>query len=602
MTPLGAVNVGRGLDGKPFNLPDSARALHMHIIGASGRGKSKFLEYLIRSDIITNLRTNRGLCLIDPHGSLYDDMVAWCAQHEIGQKGSDPRKVILFEPGAEGWSFGFNPTRNAREQYAFAAETMANVCAVVWSENPDVTPRLQRLLRALFYLIAEHKLTLYEARDLVRRKDPDGIRAMLATSLDDELYRAEWQEIVEIASNERLFAERTESVANRLMKFLSSPAVRHTLGQGNRTIDFSAAMEEGHIVLVNLSPQGEALSEESARLIGSLMVNDLYVKARSRKQGAKPFYLYLDECYQFINEDIGKILDQTRKFGLYLTLAHQNLGQLGKPDEPIYKSVMAGAQTKVVFGGLGVDDAMALAKELYTFNPDLMKRSSVRPMVVGYTREWFLSSSESDSETESDSWGRTDTQANVSGFGKGTASGEATAQPFVSGPAYFDPLTGTHIESTQQFETMAKSGVFGTSASTSGASGRSRASSRGGHEALMPRMEERPTETYSLEEQNYMAMAILRNQRSRLCVVKPPEGSAVPIQTPPIARAVSRPKDIPGYRLTNFQQSGVAQAVAATIHEIAERRSSLVRAALLMQRPPSDKPRGPTSSDDEFRE
>jgi hypothetical protein len=38
----------------------------MHVMGASGQGKSKFLEHCIREDILAG----HGVCLIDPEGDL----------------------------------------------------------------------------------------------------------------------------------------------------------------------------------------------------------------------------------------------------------------------------------------------------------------------------------------------------------------------------------------------------------------------------------------------------------------------------------------------------------------------------------------------------
>ena len=59
----------------------------------------------------------------------------------------------------------------------------------------------------------------------------------------------------------------------------------------------------------------------------------------------------------FINEDVARILDEGRKFGLHLILAHQHLAQLKKAGEDIYHSVMTDAKTKIIFGGLSAEDA-----------------------------------------------------------------------------------------------------------------------------------------------------------------------------------------------------------------------------------------------------
>ncbi len=104
------------------HIPEKMRATHMHVVGASNTGKSKLLEHMIREDI----KDGKGVCLIDPHGNLYDKIVDWYALN-----GTDEYRTIhLFEPTADGWSFGFNPlhydTTN-RSEIDFAIDAVVRV-------------------------------------------------------------------------------------------------------------------------------------------------------------------------------------------------------------------------------------------------------------------------------------------------------------------------------------------------------------------------------------------------------------------------------------------------------------------------------------------
>ena len=96
------LHLGAAQSGKRLYLDPEVRKTHMHVLGASGRGKSYFLEYLIRQDI----RNGDGLCLIDPHGTLYRKVVAWCAEYSSLVPWD---KLILLDASAAGWAFGFNP-------------------------------------------------------------------------------------------------------------------------------------------------------------------------------------------------------------------------------------------------------------------------------------------------------------------------------------------------------------------------------------------------------------------------------------------------------------------------------------------------------------
>jgi hypothetical protein len=92
--------LGRSRSGEAIPLMESERARHVHVIGSPGTGKSKALEYWIRQDILAG----RGVCLLDPHGYLYDDLVAWCA----GRRFLGRRRIVLLDASSLAWSFGFS--------------------------------------------------------------------------------------------------------------------------------------------------------------------------------------------------------------------------------------------------------------------------------------------------------------------------------------------------------------------------------------------------------------------------------------------------------------------------------------------------------------
>jgi len=83
--------LGKNKEGKTIRIYPKTRKTHMQISGATGEGKSKLMEHLIRKDIANN----EGLCLIDPHGYLYNDIVRWCeTKHMLDRP--KPKKIILF--------------------------------------------------------------------------------------------------------------------------------------------------------------------------------------------------------------------------------------------------------------------------------------------------------------------------------------------------------------------------------------------------------------------------------------------------------------------------------------------------------------------------
>lgn len=376
--------------GHVVRMPDAVRATNIHVIGAPGKGKSKFLQALITQDITAG----RGLCLIDPHGTEYECVVEWCTRNNVLRS----RPVILLDPHIPGWSFGFNPMQGDGP-VSVRVDAMVKAFAQVWGgEDTNQTPTLKRCLRALLHCLMVHKLTLLEAIDLLSAVDSQRVRRFLTASLVDPVFAAEWENLNGLSRRE--FTEHFLSTSNRLLEFLSAPVIRSIIGQREMTINFRKCMDEGAIVLVNLARKGE-LSSDNARLLGTLIVNELFQRALARRPGSRPYCLYIDECYHYLNEDIENIFDQGRKFNLHMVLAHQRLGQLRKAGDHVYNAVMAGAQTKVVFGVEDFQDARDLAEQIFAGELDLSsaKAAFSRPRVTDYVPEWMLSESDGTSES-----------------------------------------------------------------------------------------------------------------------------------------------------------------------------------------------------------
>ncbi len=500
--------------GRDITFPESSRKFHLHLLGAPGRGKSKFLEHLIRHDI-----TNKhGLCLIDPHGGLYNDVIAWCVWNGMLSR----RKIILIEPSDEKWTCGFNPldfSGFTPAEQADAVEGMVRACAQVWGgEDLSKTPRLARILPSVFHALAANKLTLLEALDLCDAYNTDGLRKFLTSDLDDRVFREEWEQFNRWEPSQ--FTDLFESTRNRLAAFLRSPVVRSMLGLGNPSLDLSRAMEEGAIVLVNL---GGKLSHENRRLVGALLVNALFMKALRRPpERCRPFYLYLDECYYFFNDDISRILTEGRKFGLHAVLAHQNLGQLRQAGDAVYTAVMQ-IENKVVFGGVRPPaDAAEVAETLFTGELDFEEPKAVlnKPTVVGYVREWLESQSE--------------------GRGAGVSTGASSA------------LVASTMSPEEGGIVMVGDGM--SSADFSGESAFS-SSSSGRHEALIPQFEYLPTSVYSLQEQIHRAMATMVNQPTQHAVVKLYGNQTVTVRTPDIPESIASSSRVVSFKKRAFERA-----------------------------------------------
>lgn len=516
---------------KPITLSPKDRSTHTHIIGASGSGKSKLMERMIRRDI----SSGHGLCLIDPHGTLYDKIVEWCALEGMDKR----RRIHLFEPTREDWTFGFNPLQfdvEHRHEIDYCVDAVMKVFAQVWGgENTQKTPLLKRCLKLTLFTLVANGATLLEARNLTSAEDHTGIKEYLSGQLEDSIYRQEWRDMA--AASKRRFNELFSSTNNRLFDFLSAEIIKHIVGQQQQVLDFSTIMEKGDVLLVDLSSRGRRFSRDHARIIGSLIVNDVLLKARKRAESSAPFYLYIDECYRYLNEDIEDILFETRKFGLHLTLAHQDLSQLGAPDDSIRGAVMGGAQTKVVFHIGRMKDAEIFANEIFAGEIDYEepKRRFASFQTVGYVPDWLKSFSENRSST--DSWGETDSESKTT-----DADGEVIREG--SGSA---EQIGGAVQRGVQF---------------------------GMRETLRPIIEKIYQQGYTLNEQIHKLAAYLKQQETRNAILKTPtdESQRFVVASVPDYLGGNRIEEkVTQFKQQAFKQSPFVSSTKTTRSEIKQR-------------------------------
>src|SRR5450756_421051 len=100
---------------------------------------------------------------------------------------------------------------------------------------------------------------------------------------------------VEFASwNDKFVAEAISPVLNKVGAFTANPIIRNIIGQSKSTFNIRQIMDEGKILIVNLS-RGQ-VGEDNAAILGALMVTKIQLAAMSRAdmplEQRRPFYLY----------------------------------------------------------------------------------------------------------------------------------------------------------------------------------------------------------------------------------------------------------------------------------------------------------------------
>jgi hypothetical protein len=350
--------------------PADRRKSHMLVVGSPGSGKSKFLEHLLRHDI----SHGNGVCVLDIHGTLYQDVKRWCAANY-----SLTRGITLLDPSTGEYVKGFNPFR-PRADIAVDVQVGSMVQALlrVWgAENSNETPTLDRVLRLLFSAMVVRSIPLHEAFHLINFRESK-FREEVISGFDEPVIQGAWRQLQSLTKAGEWRSE-VLSTENRLFRLVSSPTIRRFMGitDPGFNLDCREIMDRGQVLLVNLK-ESPHLSEENAKAFAALLVNDLFKTAimfRDRDtlgHDPHPFFLYMDEWQNVVTPDIQKILAQARKFGLLLVLANQDLAQIRKAFSPEFvDTLMTCCPIKACFGGLNHEDATRMVKEMLAGQIDL---------------------------------------------------------------------------------------------------------------------------------------------------------------------------------------------------------------------------------------
>jgi hypothetical protein len=561
------LRLGLGSDGEALFLDAEHRKTHMHVLGVSGKGKSYFLEYLIRQDI----RNGDGLCLIDPHGTLYHKIVAWCSEHRELVSWD---KLVLFDASAPGWTFGFNPLRFGEgADISFSVDSMVSAFAQVWGgEDTNSTPLLKRVLRSLLHALVENDLTLREAEYLLTVcEEFSPLRRYITNRVEDPIIRSQWLAWNEDKPND--LTVRFESAKNRFMEILAAPTLRNILAQDEDVIDFRTIMDQGRVVLINLESRN-VLSDDNARALGTLITNDLFLKAQTRPEGSRPFYFYIDECSRFLNETIERIFTESRKRGLHLILANQDLSQLRKAGETVYKAVMSGAQTKVIFGGGDFMDVDTVVREIFLdLDLEEPKRSLTRPAAVG--QELVITRGGGESRSTSKSRGRAVGVAEGSGSVMGQGASELTSHRIFGDGA--ESLTMTSAMGASQSTASSSSHMH--SEITSEAEGESVGETKSWSESYRTVYQDVVGGTYSLEEQRYRKMAWLKRQPRQSALLVLPSYGLSPFQVETLRPAWTHPKKIERFVKRRYEANPFVQPEQEAMRRIEQRHIRLKQAA-----------------------
>lgn len=353
-------NIYRGVE-TIVRIKNEDRRRHLYMIGMTGVGKSNLMANMAIQDI----QAGKGVCVIDPHGSLIEDILPHIPRSRI-------EDVVYFDPSDVERPIGLNmleaKTPEARD---FAVQEMIAIFYKLVTDPSMIGPIFEHNMRnAMLTLMfdEEHPGTIV---DIPRIFTDTDFQKYKLKFVKDPLVRAFWEKEMAKTSDYHK-SETLGYLISKVGRFVENEMVRNIIGQPNSGFSLRKIMDEQKILLVNLS-KGKT-GEMNANLLGLILVSKLQMAALARadmpEKDRKDFFLYIDEFQNFVTDSVATILAEARKYRLDLIIGHQYLGQLekgagveGKREGTLIRDAIFGNIGTMICFRIGPEDAETMAKQ-----------------------------------------------------------------------------------------------------------------------------------------------------------------------------------------------------------------------------------------------
>lgn len=380
-----AVSIGIGKSGnekKEVYMDLEDRFRHSYVLGGSGSGKSVLMTNMILQDI----EAGNGLCVVDPHGELVDDILLRMPEHRIDD-------VIIFAPSMIEKPLGLNLLEydlRKPAQRTLVIDTIFQIWDKLYDLKSTGGPMFEQYMKNSMKLVMSHPEsgnTLLEINKVLADEDYRNFK--LAVCKEQEV-KDFWEKEATKAGGDASLENMVPYITSKLAAFVQNDFIRPMIGQTKSSVDFRQCMDNKKIVLVKL--EKGLIGETSGYLLGMVIIGQILLAGMGRNDGLKyneddtvteilaheriPFFVYIDEMQNFLFDAIPKALEEIRKYKVGFCLAHQFVKQvIVKGDERIKDSIMANTGSKFIYR-CSPEDADYLMKE---FEPTLTQTDLMNP-------------------------------------------------------------------------------------------------------------------------------------------------------------------------------------------------------------------------------
>ncbi len=341
----------------PLGLSSTERRQHTYIVGKTGQGKTNLISQMAYQDMVSG----KGIAIIDPHGDMIEHLLTIIPKKRI-------RDVIYIDPSDKDFPVGLNMLL-PNTKFKDSDDAVDNITKSVMSVFQKITPkehwgqRMEHILRnaILTSLEVDPKSisTPYRSLVIIQKLLTDSnYLERITRNLSDPILKQFWVKEFSMFGNMQM-ASVISPLTNKLGEFITSKQSRNILLQEKSTINIQNIMNEGKILLVNLS-KGK-LGEERSNFFGTLIISliqlAIYSRAEIPENKRREFFVYIDEFQNFATEHFTSLFSESRKYKAFFIAAHQNIAQIDDPK--LAKVVLSNSGNIIAFKN-GPDDEQIL--------------------------------------------------------------------------------------------------------------------------------------------------------------------------------------------------------------------------------------------------
>ncbi|HUD44444.1 MAG TPA: DUF87 domain-containing protein [Patescibacteria group bacterium] len=335
------------------------RHQHTYIIGKSGMGKSTIIEGMALQDIANG----KGVCVIDAHGDMIEHLLSLIPKNRL-------KDVVYVNPSDKAFPVGIN-ILNPSIEFEDKEERESAIGRSVLNIFMKITPeknwgqRMEHILRNAILTSLQIPIetvdTPYISLFAIQKLLTDeAYRKVVTEKITDPVLQQFWKKEFSLYRKSQQ-ADIISPLTNKIGEFITDKLTRYIILQKKSTINITDIMDNGKILLVNLS-KGK-LGEERSAFFGTVIVSliqlAIHERAQTKVQNRREFYVYIDEFQNFATPQFSEIFSEARKYKVFFIPTHQNIAQID--DTKITKIMHGNAGILITLRGSPDDEKALLA-------------------------------------------------------------------------------------------------------------------------------------------------------------------------------------------------------------------------------------------------